>query len=259
MEVPFAQALAAARRTVLGSGTVIWNLAPVPEKMTGAMMKELLAVTDYLLVNEHEAADAAAAIGRGTPDYAAAATDLAKAGDLTCIVTAGAKGALAVTADGSGLCAHAPRIAPVDTTGAGDTFVGAFTAMLHEKVALQSALEIGCEAAAQSCLKLGAQDGMPVRGAIKVNCLKIQWRVQQGAFGPSQSCGILRLRPTACTTNILKLKASIGCGSPQHRCVVPFNSFSESNEIGAATSGSYSVRAVPFAGVPGILAKVDFR
>ncbi|MCK1497796.1 MULTISPECIES: ribokinase [unclassified Bradyrhizobium] len=167
MEVPFAQALAAARRTVLGSGTVIWNLAPVPENMTGAMMNELLTVTNYLLVNEHEAVDAAAAIGHDPPDYAAAATDLAKAGGLTCIVTAGAKGALAVSADGAPLCAHDPRIAPVDTTGAGDTFVGAFTAMLHEKVALQSALEIGCEAAAQNCLRPGAQDGMPVRGAIK--------------------------------------------------------------------------------------------
>lgn len=63
MELPFAQALAAARRTASASGTVIWNLAPVPEKMTRETVTELLAVTDHLLVNEHEALDAAAAIG----------------------------------------------------------------------------------------------------------------------------------------------------------------------------------------------------
>jgi ribokinase len=166
MEVPFAQALEAARRTTFASGTVIWNLAPVPEKMTPDMVTELLAVTDYLLVNEHEALDAAAAIGLELSGYEAAAEDLARAGDLTCIVTAGAQGALAITADGTCLRAPAPRITPVDTTGAGDTFVGAFAAMLHEGASLQRALEVSCEAAALKCLKAGAQTGMPMRSAI---------------------------------------------------------------------------------------------
>ncbi|WGD49032.1 ribokinase [Bradyrhizobium sp. CB1650] len=166
MEVPFEQAVETARRTKSTSGTVIWNLAPVPQKMTAAMVTELLAVTDYLLVNEHEARDAAAAIGFSPSDYEAAATELARAGNLTCIVTAGARGALAVTAEGRSLRAPAPHITPVDTTGAGDTFVGAFAAMLHERVPLQTALEVGCEAAAQKCLKPGAQAGMPVRAAI---------------------------------------------------------------------------------------------
>ncbi|MBR1129014.1 ribokinase [Bradyrhizobium iriomotense] len=166
MEVPFAEALEAARRTNSASGTVIWNLAPVPEKITRETVTELLAVTDYLLVNEHEAVDAATAIGLAPSDYETASADLAKAGDLTCIVTAGAQGALAVAATGTRLRAPAPRITPVDTTGAGDTFAGAFAAMIHEKVPLQIALQVGCEAAAQKCLKSGAQTGMPMRGAI---------------------------------------------------------------------------------------------
>ncbi|WP_315986394.1 MULTISPECIES: ribokinase [Bradyrhizobium] len=166
MEVPFAEALEAARRMTSASGTVVWNLAPVPEKMTGQMVTELLTVTDYLLVNEHEALDAAAAIGLVASDYGAAAEDLARTGDLTCIVTAGAQGALAVTADGVRIRAPAPRITPVDTTGAGDTFAGAFAAMLHEGASLQRALGISCEAAALKCLKPGAQTGMPMRSAI---------------------------------------------------------------------------------------------
>ncbi|TWB04134.1 ribokinase [Bradyrhizobium stylosanthis] len=166
MEVPFAQALDAARRTTAASGTVIWNLAPVPAKMNSEMVTELLAATSYLLVNEHEALDAAAAIGLAASEYEAAAAVLAKAGNLVCIVTAGAQGALAVTADGTCLRAPAPDITPVDTTGAGDTFAGALAAMIHEKVPLQTALEVGCEAAAQKCLKPGAQAGMPLRGAI---------------------------------------------------------------------------------------------
>lgn len=166
MEVPFAQALEAARRTTAAAGTVIWNLAPVPEKMTREMVTQLLAVTDHLIVNEHEALDAATALDLAPPDYELAAAELARAGDLTCIVTAGAQGALAVAADGTSLRAPAPRITPVDTTGAGDTFVGAFVAMIHEKVPLQTALQVGCEAAAQKCLKPGAQAGMPWRAKI---------------------------------------------------------------------------------------------
>ncbi|MFT4117287.1 ribokinase [Bradyrhizobium sp.] len=166
MEIPVAQALEAARRTASASGTVVWNLAPVPEKMTRRMVTELLSVTDHLLVNEHEALDAAAAIGLASSDYEAAAAELARTGNLTCIVTAGASGALAVTADGARLRAPAPRIMPVDTTGAGDTFVGVFAAMLSEGESLQRALEVSCEAAALKCLSAGAQAGMPRRSAI---------------------------------------------------------------------------------------------
>ena len=135
--------------------------------MTSEMTRDLLAATDYLLVNEHEALDAAAAIGFSMSDFRAAAGKLANAGDLTCVVTAGAEGAVAATADDSSLRAPSLNIRPVDTTGAGDTFVGAFACALDEKAPLQKALEIGCEAAALKCLKAGAQNGMPMRDAIK--------------------------------------------------------------------------------------------
>ena len=166
MEVPFAGSLEVARRTKSASGIVIWNLAPVPEQMSSAMLRDLLDSTDYLLVNEHEALDAAATLGIAMSDFQAAAHRLAEIGDLTCVVTAGAQGAFAVTHGGAGLRAPAPIIRPVDTTGAGDTFVGAFAAMLSEQAQLQNALEVGCEAAALKCLKDGAQDGMPYRDAI---------------------------------------------------------------------------------------------
>jgi hypothetical protein len=137
MEVPFAQSLEVARRTKLASGTVVWNLLPVPEQMTPEMMRDVLGSTDYLLVNEHEALDAAATIGAGMSDFEAAARGLAQAGSLICVVTAGALGAIAVTANGARQRASSPVIRPVDTTGAGDTFVGAFTAMLGERAPLQ--------------------------------------------------------------------------------------------------------------------------
>jgi ribokinase len=134
--------------------------------MSVAMLRDLLDVTGFLIVNEHEAIDAAARLGAPETDFKAAAALLAKAGRLTCVVTAGAQGAYAATADGRLLHASAPIITPVDTTGAGDTFVGAFACMLGEQATLQTALEVGCEAAALACLKIGAQAAMPVRSAV---------------------------------------------------------------------------------------------
>jgi ribokinase len=169
MEVPFAQSLQVARRTRDASGRVIWNLAPVPEQMTSDMIREVLEATDFLIANEHEAQDAALALGLSPPGFEAAASLLAKAGQLTCVVTAGAQGAFAVAADGTTRF-HAPalKITPVDTTGAGDTFAGAFACLVGENAPLQKALEAGCEAAALKCLKPGAQDGMPVRSDLKM-------------------------------------------------------------------------------------------
>ena len=64
-------------------------------------------------------------------------------------MTAGAQGALAVTADDSRFRAPSPSVRPVDTTSAGDTFVGVLASMIGEKSSLKKALEVGCEAAAQ--------------------------------------------------------------------------------------------------------------
>jgi len=166
MEVPFAEALGLARRTRAASGRVVWNLAPVPEQMSAAMVRDLLEATDYLITNEHEALDAASAFGMRIADFETAAAELAKAGGLTCVVTAGARGAFAFAPDGSRIHAPSMTITPVDTTGAGDTFVGAFACMLAENAPLKKALEAACEAAALNCLKLGAQDGMPTRSEI---------------------------------------------------------------------------------------------
>jgi ribokinase len=167
MEAPFPESLAAARRTRAASGRVVWNMAPVPEKMTDEMIRTLCEATDYLIVNEHEAVDAASALGAALTDFETAATHLARAAQLTCVVTAGREGAFAFTADGTHLHAPSPTISPVDTTGAGDTFVGAFACLIGENAPVQKALEVGCEAAALKCLKPGAQDGMPARSEIK--------------------------------------------------------------------------------------------
>lgn len=162
MEVPFAASLDVARRTRKAGGRVIWNCAPVPPGLTRDEATDLLDASDVLIVNEHEARDMALILGIPADDIA----PLAQRSAATCIVTAGARGAFASTADGQFFEAPAPVIEPVDTTGAGDTFVGAIAVALHEGQHLGDALRFGCKAAALSCLSAGAQGGMPVRDAL---------------------------------------------------------------------------------------------
>jgi ribokinase len=166
METPLAEGLKAAAAARAAGARVIANLAPVPAGLDAAMMTDLMAVTDILVVNEHEAVQAATALGLPAVDPAAAADAIARRSGRTVIATLGAEGAVAALDSGGTLAAAAPAITPVDTTGAGDTFVGVLAAALAEGLALQPAMTRACRAAALACLKLGAQAAMPRRAEI---------------------------------------------------------------------------------------------
>jgi ribokinase len=167
MEIPLSESLSVARRARQNGTQVLWNLAPAPADADGDLMTELLKATDVLVVNEHEAVAAAAIVGDRGRDHMAAAAVLASDYDLVCVVTAGALGATAMLADGTSLHANARSIIPVDTTGAGDTFVGVLAVSLAEKRGIPEAMRRACAAASLSCLELGAQAAMPERDAIE--------------------------------------------------------------------------------------------
>jgi len=82
------------------------------------------------------------------------------------VVTRGAAGAIAYLADGGTIEVPTLKIAPVDTTGAGDTFAGVLAAGLDQGLPLDAALRRANAAAALTCLAVGAQPAMPNRAAI---------------------------------------------------------------------------------------------
>ncbi|MBD2747955.1 ribokinase [Microvirga sp. BT688] len=162
MEVPLADSLNAAAMARRAGARVIWNFAPVPSTQERSGMAELLEATDVLVVNEHEALAIAELVGvPAADDYLQAAAAVAKDFGPTCIVTAGARGAYAVSGDGTRIHAAARPITPVDTTGAGDTFVGVLANGFAEGLEIGPAMERACAAASLSCLTAGAQAGMP--------------------------------------------------------------------------------------------------
>jgi ribokinase len=137
-------------RTVLN----VAPAAPVPE--------EVLKALDVLVVNELEAEAVAGSAG-GTPEDLARA--LASRHGLACVVTLGGAGCLAVGA-GEAWRVPALPVRPVDTTGAGDAFVGVLAAWLDGGEPLVEALRAASVAAACSCEQVGAQTAQPTRATI---------------------------------------------------------------------------------------------
>jgi ribokinase len=176
MEVPFAASLEVARR-LKACGRVIWNFAPVPAEFGSEELSALLAATDVFVVNEIEARSAAAILGVSDQGLEADAQALAASGSAACVVTAGEHGAVAFIQEGKRHIAPALAIQPVDTTGAGDTFVGILAAGLHAGKAFGAALQEACIGASLACRAKGAQAGMPNQTEIQaaVSCAQITW------------------------------------------------------------------------------------
>jgi len=151
MEVPAAETAGLIRRAARRGARSILNLAPaVP------IEPRLFDDLDLLVTNEVEAA----MLG---DDPAAIARRLRQA----FVVTRGAAGSTAFLRDGRRLEIPVLAIDAVDTTGAGDTFVGVLAAGLDQDMALEPALRRASAAAGLACLAHGAQTAMADAAAIE--------------------------------------------------------------------------------------------
>jgi len=136
-------------------GRVILNLAPA-EAPSPALLEQL----DILIVNEHEAAVLAQALGWPERDPDAIARRLDNERHIVTIATLGAAGVVAWI-DGTRHRLDAPQVAVVDTVAAGDSFTGAFAAALAAGKAMGAALRDGLAAGSLACTKRGAQPSIP--------------------------------------------------------------------------------------------------
>jgi ribokinase len=152
------------RASARGARTIL-NLAPAIE-----VPARVLDALDVLVVNEVEAAMAAGVSRIGDP--ADLARDLARRHDLVCVITLGAEGAIAMGSDG-GHRVKALPIEAVDTTGAGDAFVGVLAAALHQGQSLAKALCRASVAAGLACLTIGAQTSQPSVSAIEARLAEL--------------------------------------------------------------------------------------
>ena len=115
----------------------------------------LLELVDILVPNQHEAA---IIVGREAPPGELADRLGSIAPWANIIVTAGEDGAYVARAGGSSQHIAAPRVEALDTTGAGDAFVGALAACMRDGSSVLQAATFAVSAAALSVTRPGTLD-----------------------------------------------------------------------------------------------------
>ena len=129
---------------------------------------------DTLVVNEIEAQALCGQAADNPQEAALAGQALRAKGIARVVVTLGARGAVAVDADGA---RHhpAPKVKAVDTTAAGDTFLGALAVALGEGQAFDEAVRLGIRAAALCIQQPGAQPSIPRRDDVLQSPMPPDW------------------------------------------------------------------------------------
>ena len=161
MELPL-QTVHAAVQLARRSGCKI-ILDPAPP--TKAMCPELYQV-DIIAPNAQEAEVLTGQLAIEERVDKSVAMELLARGAGAAVLKLGPRGALVVTKDGLIERVPAYKVQVVDTTGAGDAFVGALAVAAAEEIDLVSAVKLANATGALACTRSGAQAAMPRRDAV---------------------------------------------------------------------------------------------
>jgi ribokinase len=125
------------------------------------LSKELLAVTDWIIPNETEFKE--------LHGQAPTSDDVLRSfrPGKNSIVTLGSEGAVLITSDGDFTRMSAPKVNAVDTTGAGDAFVGVFAFGIASGKNPEDAMKLGVKVASMSVTRKGAQSSYPSHAEIE--------------------------------------------------------------------------------------------
>ena len=163
-EIPLDCNLEAFRIAKSAGVRTIYNPAPAAD-----IPAELLRLTDILVPNESEAAFLTCLPTDTDAGAAEAAQALCKRGPRAVILTLGSRGALVL--DDAGLTHIAAQpVQAIDSTGAGDAFVGSLAYYLARGDDLRTATQKSCLIATQSVLKPGTQTSFPYRHELPETC-----------------------------------------------------------------------------------------
>ncbi|GMA66518.1 MULTISPECIES: ribokinase [Leuconostoc] len=143
----------------------ILNPAPMPE--VGGLPVDLLELTDIIAPNEHETAILTEIKVTDEHSLIHNAVYYFERGIDTVIVTLGSKGSFYMRDNGDKGSVPAFKTDPVDTTAAGDTFIGAMATRLHANLDnLSEAMLFGSAASSITVSKAGAQVSIPTEEEI---------------------------------------------------------------------------------------------
>lgn len=163
MEVSTSENWALVKRAKARGARVILNVAPA-----GMVPDEVLKAIDILVVNETEGQTVAHEVGLEVDQPTRVPRALTARYGLTCILTLGGAGLLCFSPHGGWSVPSLP-VSPVDTTAAGDTFVGNLAAALDSGAEIAESLRWAAVGAGLSCTREGAQPSMPHQDEVRAN------------------------------------------------------------------------------------------
>lgn len=160
-ETPQAATLKAFQIAKANGVKTILNPAPAHE-----IDPALLKLTDLIIPNETESASLTGIIITDETSMLMSAAKFAQMGVRNLIITVGAKGAFYCTQDGYNFV-PAFKVNAVDTTAAGDTFIGALSSQLKPDMSnIEKALVYAQRASSLAVQKMGALPSIPTHEAI---------------------------------------------------------------------------------------------
>jgi ribokinase len=157
LEIPISTVLHAARRARQNGSLVILNPAPAQ-----SLPDELISLADFVIPNETELSLLSGIEVRDISSAEKAARVLLDRGARNVIVTLGSKGALVISGKQVTQVASY-KVDVVDTTAAGDAFIGGFASAMLRRLEIVDAVKYANACGALAVTKFGAQPSLPTK------------------------------------------------------------------------------------------------